>query len=155
MQVIGSSPIDREENYLLLPECCWGVAIVIPETTSEQSKWWRPRSQGVQRENKRGVAEQCVLITLINSNGLFCLQFSLQQGGWGASLADRLAGWEQFLDSYLSVYWWRREWMMQFETVSSSFLCLCRPFLVYIRGWGREGQHLGSVKTLPPHETKP
>jgi len=31
-----------------------------------------------------------VLITSIRSNGLFLFQFSFQQGGWGASLADRL-----------------------------------------------------------------
>lgn len=31
-----------------------------------------------------------MLITSISSNGLFLFQFSFQQGGWGASLADRL-----------------------------------------------------------------
>ncbi|XP_010850350.1 PREDICTED: isoamyl acetate-hydrolyzing esterase 1 homolog [Bison bison bison] len=87
MQLTGSNPVAREDPSLL--ECCCSAATVIPEMTSEQSEWCRPRSQR-HRENRRGVAEQIVLMTWISGNRLFFLQFSFQQGGWGASLADML-----------------------------------------------------------------
>lgn len=37
-----------------------------------------------------GAAEHKVLSASLSRNGLLSLQFSFQQGGWGASLADRL-----------------------------------------------------------------
>ena len=88
MQLTGSNPVAREDPSLL--ECCYSAAAVTPEMTSEQSEWCRPRGQRTQRANRSGVAEQIVLMTWIGGNWLFFLQFSFQQGGWGASLADML-----------------------------------------------------------------